>query len=279
MSWFHNKTHEEGPRKLFKRIADHYAGISIPSIKRWLNNNPEHYKTALKFSNKGTFRPIESSTVMGRNQIDLVDYSKKPCIGRDGHTYTYVLSVIDVFSRMLFIRQLQAKTVVFVADQLKEIYSFVGRPKNIQCDNGGEFHGAVENYCRRHRIKVNRSSPYHPQSQGKVERSHGSWKRKIEHDRMEHEKNGRQFFWADKLNHYQGLYNSASHRALRGKLSPFEVFFGRNMTIFQKRKEGEDDNDDDYYNDDGEEGDNGDGDENDNDEGENDVTSDIVYEK
>ena len=145
--------------KEFHNIMLEYQ-LSIPSIQRWLNNNPDHYKTALKFSNKGTLRPIESSTVTGRNQIDLVDYSKKPCIGRDGHTYKYVLSVLDVFSRMLFIRPLQAKTAVFVADQLKQIYAMIGRPKIIQCDNGGEFHGAVDDYCRRHQIKVIRSSPY-----------------------------------------------------------------------------------------------------------------------
>ena len=42
--------------------------------------------------------------------------------------------------------------------------------------------GAVAKLCKLLNIKVKNSRPYHPQSQGKVGRSHETWKRKLEFD-------------------------------------------------------------------------------------------------
>ena len=40
----------------------------------------------------------------------------------------------------------------------------------------------VMELCQQLGIKQIRSRSYHPQSQGKIERSHGTWKRKIQFD-------------------------------------------------------------------------------------------------
>ena len=66
--------------------------------------------------------------------------------------------------------------------ELQELYCEVGPPKVLQCDNGGEFKQAVEQLCRKLEVKIIRSSPYHPQSQGKVERSHRTLRKKIMYD-------------------------------------------------------------------------------------------------
>ena len=42
--------------------------------------------------------------------------------------------------------------------------------------------GLVIDLCELLKIKLKNSQPYHPQSQGKVERSHGTWKKKLEFD-------------------------------------------------------------------------------------------------
>ena len=46
---------------------------------------------------------------------------------------------------------------------------------------GGEFEGAVVALCKKLGIKVVKGRPYHPQSEGKVEGAHRSFK-KIMHD-------------------------------------------------------------------------------------------------
>ena len=40
----------------------------------------------------------------------------------------------------------------------------------------------VIDLCELLKIKLKNSRPYYPQSQGKVERSHGTWKKKLEFD-------------------------------------------------------------------------------------------------
>ena len=97
-------------------------------------------------------------------------------------SYRYVLSVIDVFSRFVWLRPVSKKSSRNIADALQSIYLEHGPPHVIQCDQGGEFKGAVIEICRKLQIKVIRSSPYHPQSQGKVERSHRALRSKIAYE-------------------------------------------------------------------------------------------------
>ena len=68
------------------------------------------------------------------------------------------------------------------------------------------------------------SAPYKPQSQGKIERSHGTWKRKIRYD-LTHEGDCN---WLKRLDEYSYQYNTAPHSSF-GYRSPFEVFHGREM--------------------------------------------------
>ena len=57
-----------------------------------------------------------------------------------------------------------------------------GVPRVIQHDQGPEFDGAVSRLCKKLQIKVINGLPYHPQSQGKVERGHRSLRKKISYD-------------------------------------------------------------------------------------------------
>ena len=103
-----------------------------------------------------------------RHQIDLMDMGQKGAVKLNGSSYKYVLSVMDVFSRFVWLRPINKKMSKNVADELRSINLEHGPPRVIQCDQGGDFKGAVKELCRRLGIKIICSSPYHPQSQGKV---------------------------------------------------------------------------------------------------------------
>ena len=57
-----------------------------------------------------------------------------------------------------------------------------GPPTRVQSDRGTEFKGAVKTFFKKCGIKNIESRPHHPQSQGKIERSHGTWKTKLRFD-------------------------------------------------------------------------------------------------
>ena len=57
------------------------------------------------------------------------------------------MSVIDIFSRFLFLRPLQTKETSEVAEHLLDIYIEHGPPEILQSDQGPEFKGVVRTVC------------------------------------------------------------------------------------------------------------------------------------
>ena len=110
---------------------------------------------------------------------------------------------------------------------LKKIYMSEGHPTVIQTDCGTEFRGAQDKYCSDIGIKRIVSSPYHQQSQGKVESSHRSWKNKF---RFDVRKSNYTFTnWVSRLGQYASLYNRQQHSSLG--TSPFHVYHGKKKTL------------------------------------------------
>jgi len=61
------------------------------------------------FSNKGPKKIIEAKQVFERLQVDLVDLSRRPAFENDVE-FRYVLVVVDIFSRYMFLRPLTKKS-------------------------------------------------------------------------------------------------------------------------------------------------------------------------
>ena len=121
ISFFYNAFRGESAHKLFPRIRRHYTGISIKRIQKWLNSNEDHFKTNPIFSNKPHLTPVISKSVQGCNQIDFVDM-RTIAVLTNGTQYNYVLSVLDVFSRYLWLQPLSGKNSAEVLKHLKEIF-------------------------------------------------------------------------------------------------------------------------------------------------------------
>ena len=105
---FYNTYKGEGARKLNNRIKSIFTGISRQAIQDWLNSNEEHFQRKPLFTNKPPLQPVTAHTVQSTHQIDLVSMENYP-VEKDGVTYTWVLSVIDVFSRFLQLRPMTGK--------------------------------------------------------------------------------------------------------------------------------------------------------------------------
>ena len=105
---------------------------------------------------------------MNRIQMDIVDMNRNPVEISEDKVFRYVLVVLVVFSRFIFLRPLRSKSSTEVAAVVMQIFTDVGPPKIIQTDQGTEFKGVVEQVMNKLKVKIIHSRPYHPQSQGKV---------------------------------------------------------------------------------------------------------------
>ena len=80
-----------------------------------------------------------------RHQIDLMDMGQF-----NGLSYRYVLSVLDVFSRFVWLRSINKKMSKNIADELRSIYLEHGPPHVNQCDQeGGGFWNSEVAYYQR----------------------------------------------------------------------------------------------------------------------------------
>lgn len=164
---YHDRYKGSGARKLYKAISKRFAGVSERDVLSILNSMHEAQRLKPMFLNKAPLHPVLSSGVMNQVQIDLVDMkNNKVMIGSE--TFRYILVMLDVFSRFIFLRPLKTKSSSEVASILLHIFSDIGPPKRLQSDQGSEFKGAVQQLMEVMQVQIIHSRPYYPQSQGKV---------------------------------------------------------------------------------------------------------------
>lgn len=119
---------------------------------------------------------------------------------------------------------LRSKKSSEIAKHLREIYCEHGPPKMVQHDRGKEFRGEVQRLFNSLKIKVIQSSAYHPQSQGKVERTHRMLRKKIMYDLLTFQQGG--VYWVEHLPVYARIMNEDPKEVLYW-MSPFQVYYGR----------------------------------------------------
>ncbi|XP_062613328.1 uncharacterized protein LOC134275091 [Saccostrea cucullata] len=131
-----------GSRKIRHRLKSVFSGVTHRKVQTSLKSLPEKQSVNPIFDNVVPLKPIRATSIQERHQIDLVDMSRHTEF-YNGVEYKYILSVLDVFSRYVWLRPLNSKESTEIADALESIYESEGPPKIIQCDNGREFHGSV----------------------------------------------------------------------------------------------------------------------------------------
>lgn len=176
-----------GVKKTFLQCKLHAANIKISHVKAFLSickhciNKKE--KRNKRKTHELTKKKIVSSGFGARGQVDLIDIQKilydykftdKRC--------RYILNYQDHFTKFSFLRGLKDKKAQTILNTLKDIFLTIGAPKILQTDNGGEFvNDLLDKYlatCWPGLVRI-KGAPYHPQSQGSVERANGDVKRML----------------------------------------------------------------------------------------------------
>ena len=146
----YQETKGEGTRKLKVHTSHYYA------LQKKLNVMKKPQNLRPLFENKAPLRPIKACRVQERHQADLVSMASMPAT-INGDTYKYIVSVIDIFSRFVFLRPLQTKESSKVAENLLDIYNEHGPPEILQSYQGTEFKGVVKAICEALNVRIIKS--------------------------------------------------------------------------------------------------------------------------
>lgn len=204
------------PEKLYqviKRLGKYK--ISRNKIKQWLMEQDEY---TLHRGVKKRFhrRRIITSGVNIQWGVDLASVAN---VAKHNDGVNYLLMVIDVFSKYLFVRALKSKRAVDILEAFDNILQNTSSPQVIYSDKGGEFNNRLfKSYLQKRGIKYfttqNEDIKVSP-----VERSIRTFRNKM-HKLFQHE---RSYRYLEQLQDLTYSYNSTPHRSLPIHMSPSDV--------------------------------------------------------
>ena len=158
-----------------------------------------------------------------------------------GWGWYYLSSVLDDFSRFIIAWRLCATmNATDVSDTLDDALRFTGldqvkvkhKPRLLS-DNGPSYiSGELATYLKGRGMKHTRGKPYHPQTQGKIERWHRSLKNQILLDN--HYSPGQ---LEQEIRKFVDYCNHERYHESLNNLTPADVFYGRGETILEWRKQ------------------------------------------
>jgi len=158
-------------------------------------------------------------TPFKRVAVDLVG----PLFPVSDNGYRYILTLVDYATRYPEAVPMKFITAHDVAEALVNIYSRLGVPTEILSDQGTQFMSEVMKQVNK-LLGVNamRSSPYHPQCNGLVERFNGTLKKMLQRMCSERPKD-----WDRYINALLFAYREVPQRSTG--FSPFELMYGREV--------------------------------------------------
>ena len=142
----------------------------------------------------------------------------------------YFVTFIDDYSRKLWVRLLKTKDQVFNA--FREFHVYVEREtgKKLKCirsDNGGEYCGSFDAYCKMHGIKHQKTPPKTPQLNGLAERMNRTLMERVRS--LLSDAKLPKSFWGEALNTVAHVINLTPTIALEGDV-PDKVWYGRDVS-------------------------------------------------
>lgn len=153
----------------------------------------------------------------------------------------YLSTILDDYSRYILAWRLcQGMSADDVKLTLNDAILFTGirhatvvnRPRLLS-DNGPCYiSGVLKGYLEEERIGHTRGKPYHPMTQGKIERYHRSMKNII---LLEHYYSPSEL--EDRIGVFVDYYNNHRYHEALNNVTPADVYYGRDRDILEKRKQ------------------------------------------
>lgn len=207
-----------GSRKTLKKIVGYFYWPGITrDVAQWCKACDVCQRHNMGTTQRSPLRPLPIiAEPWTRVAIDIVGPLPRTTSG-----YRYILTAMDFASRYPEAIPLKRVDAPAVANALLEILSRYGIPDELLSDNGSVFTGKVmQSLCETLEIDTIRTTPYHPQSNGMLERFHRTLKSLLSKiDQPEK--------WATSLPVALFAARDTPHAATG--FTPFQVLFGHEV--------------------------------------------------
>lgn len=128
----------QGPDKLHSVVTgENRHKIPKRKIRKWLQDQ-ESYSTHKPVVRKFRRTQVIVTGMFDQYEADLADMQK---LKETNDGYTFLLVVIDVFSRFLWVEPLRNKKEVSVVEGFRNIFARGRKPRRLRTDRGKEFCG------------------------------------------------------------------------------------------------------------------------------------------
>ena len=208
-----------GVKKTYARISRHFVwpGLSV-NVKELVRGCPGCQRAANNSRAKAPLQPLPVvSEPFSRVAFDLVGPLPKTTSG-----YRYLLTFMCLFTKYPEAIPLKRVDNVSVLEAMMEIFSRHGFPTEILTDQGSVFMSRMTAHmCKTFEVHKIKTSPYHPQTDGALERWHACLKGMFKRSETDLKK------WDLELKYMLFAYRDTPHCTTG--FSPFTLLYGRDV--------------------------------------------------
>ena len=116
------------PYTLFRATKQKNPNILYKDVESWLETQPVYTKYR-RIKVKYPHRKVLSRGLRYQYQADLVNYS---VLKRDNHSFTFLLTIIDIFSRFALAIPIKSKKGPHVAAALEKAFKVMKPPRKLK---------------------------------------------------------------------------------------------------------------------------------------------------
>ena len=199
----------KGVYALFKYIQSKYIGITRNDVQEFVEFQSNYQLTQPLLAHR-TNKPVISKYPNQLWALDLIDM--QPFMSSN-YGNRYIMNVVDIFSRKMWLAKLKNKGAVDTAQAFEEICERAGiTPNYLLSDNGTEWKGEFATFCDENEITQRFTRSYSPQANGVVERANREIRKIIKAIMLQ----SNRFIWYNKLGAVETNRNDAYHSAIKG---------------------------------------------------------------